>query len=49
MIAQLTPAVASESKIAAAARDGERAAAIALVRTEPENVNAKLPDGRKVK
>lgn len=45
MAAQLTPAVASEAQIAAAARDGERAAAIALLRTEPESVNAQLPDG----
>jgi len=41
----LTPAVGSNAKIAPAARDGERAAVIALLRTEPENVNAKLPDG----
>ncbi|MGB6947407.1 MAG: ankyrin repeat domain-containing protein [Bryobacteraceae bacterium] len=41
----LTPAVASEASIAAAARDGERAAAIALIRSNPENANEKLPDG----
>ena len=45
VVPMLTPAIASEPKIAAAARDGERSAATALVRTEPENVNAKLPDG----
>ncbi len=41
----LTPAAGSDAKIAAAAHDGERAAVVALLRTEPENVNAKLPDG----
>ncbi len=41
----LTPAIASEAKIAAAARDGERAAVILLLHTEPEDVNTKLPDG----
>jgi ankyrin repeat protein len=41
----LTSAAGSEPKIAAAARDGERSAVIALLRTEPENANAKLPDG----
>jgi ankyrin repeat protein len=41
----LTPAAGSEAKIAAAARDGDRTAVIALLRTEPENVDAKLPDG----
>ncbi len=41
----LTPAIASEAKIAAAARDGERSAAIALIRSGSEDPNAKLPDG----
>jgi len=39
------PAVASEAKIAAAARDGEQSAVIALVRSGSEDPNAKLPDG----
>jgi ankyrin repeat protein len=39
------PAVASEAKIAAAARDGERFAAIALIRSGSEDPDAKLPDG----
>ena len=41
----LLPAVASEAKIAAAARDGERGAVIALIRAGSEDPNAKLPDG----
>ncbi len=41
----LTPAVASEAKIAAAARDGERSAVLEMLRTGSEDVNARLPDG----
>jgi ankyrin repeat protein len=41
----LASAAGSEPRIAAGARDGERSAVIALLRTEPENANAKLPDG----
>ena len=41
----LTPAIASEAKIPAAARDGERSAAIALIRSGSEDPSAKLPDG----
>ena len=41
----LSPAAGSDAKIASAARDGERSAVIALLRTEPENSNEKLPDG----
>ena len=41
----LTPAIASDAKIAAAARDGERSAVFAMLRTGSEDVNAKLPDG----
>ncbi len=41
----LIPAIASEAKIAAAARDGERSAAIALIRSGSEDANARLPDG----
>ncbi|MGP0076676.1 MAG: ankyrin repeat domain-containing protein [Bryobacteraceae bacterium] len=41
----LIPAIASEAKIAAAARDGERSAAIALIRSGSQDPNAKLPDG----
>ncbi len=37
--------LASEAKIAAAARDGERTDVIALVRAGSEDPNAKLPDG----
>ena len=41
----LIAAIASEAKIAAAARDGERSAAIALIRSGSEDANAKLTDG----
>ncbi len=40
----LMPANASDAKIAAA-RDGERAAAIALIRSGSEDSNAKFTDG----
>jgi ankyrin repeat protein len=38
-------AAGSDANIAAAARDGERSAAIALIRSGSEDPNAKLPDG----
>jgi uncharacterized protein len=40
-----TPGVASEARIAAAARDGEHDTAIHLIRSASEDVNAKLADG----
>ena len=45
VVPSLAAGAVSEAKIAAATRDGERATAIALLRAEPEDVNAKLPDG----
>lgn len=39
------PAVASDAKIAVAARDGEQSSVIALVRSGSEDPNARLPDG----
>ena len=41
----LISANASDAKIAAGARDGERSAAIALIHSGSEDPNAKLPDG----
>src|SRR5665213_194467 len=41
----LLPAIGSDAKIAAAARDGERSTAITLIRSGSEDPNAKLPDG----
>jgi uncharacterized protein len=41
----LAYAAGSGARIAAAARDGERAAVIALIRSRSEDPNAKLPDG----